>query len=338
MSLDPASSASWKRPSVSAVILAHSQPEALVTTVEHTMGEPVDEILVVDNSGHGIARRVLEGQASRVRIVDAEGNIGIAGRNLAAGMAAGDLLLMLDQDSYPLPGAVDAMIDIFGAKPRTGVVGGMVLDIDSLGVALSTGREPGSFDWFLRPRVVGYDGVSDSPAFFFPEGASMIRREAYLGIGGYFEPYFFAVEGLELATRMLVAGWDVRYLPQARFHHVRNVRARTADAWTLRHRVRNQLWYYALRFPSGMAMRRIPAYLAFDLLECVYRGCPTAWARGVTDAIAGWPRVRAARHPVPPDVARRAEMARGRRHLELLAIVATRTARSCRAPGRLRRQ
>ena len=128
------------------------------------------------NTGHGIARRVLEGQASRVRIVDAEGNIGSAGRNLAAGMAAGDLLLMLDQDSYPLPGAVDAMIDIFGAKPRTGVVGGMVLDSDSLGVALSTGREPGSFDWFLRPRVVGYDGVSDSPAFFFPEGASMIRR------------------------------------------------------------------------------------------------------------------------------------------------------------------
>ena len=148
------------------------------------MGEPVDEILVVDNSGHGIARRVLEGQAGRVRIVDAEGNVGIAGRNLAAGMAAGDLLLMLDQDSYPLPGAVDAMIDIFGAKPRTGVVGGMVLDIDSLGVALSTGREPGSFDWFLRPRAVGHDGVSDSPAFFFPEGASMIRREAYLGIGG----------------------------------------------------------------------------------------------------------------------------------------------------------
>ena len=46
-------------------------------------------------------------------------NLNIAGRNLAAQKARGELLLMLDDDSYPLPGAVEALRWAFEALPAS---------------------------------------------------------------------------------------------------------------------------------------------------------------------------------------------------------------------------
>ena len=41
----------------------------------------------------------------------------------------------------------------------------------------------------------------------------MVRRDAFLQVGGFFEPYFHLVEGIDLTARLLAAGWDVRYFP-----------------------------------------------------------------------------------------------------------------------------
>ena len=89
----------------------------------------------------------------------------------------------------------------------------------------------------------------------------------------------------------------------------------------MRLRVRNQLWYFWMRFPASVAGRRgsIPAYLAFDLIECVFRGVPRAWSSAITEAWRERGRVREFRDPLPRDRVRRAELKRGRLHLRLLA-------------------
>jgi GT2 family glycosyltransferase len=246
-------------------------------------------------------------------------NLGITARNLGAREATGDLLLMLDDDSYPLPGAVETLVAAFERRERLGVAGGLVRDVD-----LQTGSEKergtDTFDYWLGDPSRPEDEV---PAFFFPEGACMMRREAFREVGGYFEPFFQSGAGLDIATVLLAHGWDVRYVPAARFVHLKATSGRDRKTM-LRRRVRNQLWYFYRHFPATVAARRIPAYLAFDLIESVKSGATGAWGRGIYDAWHDRSAVRGTRHPLPRGVIRRAELNRGRLHLRLLADRAAR--------------
>jgi GT2 family glycosyltransferase len=296
---------------VSVIILAYKRRSSLEVVLGRLTELPVHEVLVVDNGGE------LEGLTrAGVRVITPEKNIGIAGRNRAAENANGDLLLMLDDDSYPLPGAVEALSEAFESQPRLGVAGGLVRDVDEAGRVLRH-DELGTFDWFFRGGRKGLAPSGGWPTFFFPEGASMIRRAAFLQVGGFFEPFFFQSTEVELSTRLLAHGWDVRYLPAARFDHMKEEGSRISKAG-LELRVRNQLWYFWMHFPTLLASRRTIFYLAFDFIECTYRGAVGAWTRGVRDAWRGQKLVRQHRQPLPRSVIRRAELNRGRLHILLL--------------------
>jgi GT2 family glycosyltransferase len=156
----------------------------------------------------------------------------------------------------------------------------------------------------------------------------MMRRDALLEVGGWFEPYFLATSELDLSTRMIAGGWDVRYLPTASFDHMKVSGGMREIAGTLHYRIRNQIWYFWLRFPAPIAAVRIPFYLTFDLIECAYRGVVrAAWLRAIADAWRQRDRIRGMRHPLPGPVRRRAEMNRGRMHVKLLWAQLTRRLR-----------
>jgi GT2 family glycosyltransferase len=296
---------------ISAIILANRRRAALGRVLARLAELPVDEILVVDNGGELTAL-----DAPNVRVLQPGRNVGVAGRNLAAREAEGDLLLMLDDDSYPLPGAVETLAGAFRSQPRLAAAGGFVRDVDEHGRLLKD-TEVGTFDWFFRG---GRDVVAPPeglPTFFFPEGAAMVRRSALLEVGGFFEPFFFHTAEVDLTTRLLARGWDVRYVPAATFEHLKDPGGRL-EMQGLHLRVRNQLWYFWLHFPAHLAVARSVSYLLFDLIECTYRGVPGAWADGVHEAWAGRDVVRSQRRPLPRDVLRRAELERGRLHVRLL--------------------
>lgn len=305
-------------PRVSAVILAHDRRDEVALVLDRLRDEPVDEIIVVDSgSSDGTADMVRARPEPHVHLLDPGGNVAIAGRNRGAEAATGELVLMLDDDAFPLPGAVARMRDAFTRDPRLAVAAGRVLDATPEGEVLRS-DELGTFDWFFRggrDLAVGEDGV---PVFFFPEGASMVRREAYLAVGGFFEPYFFTVSELDLTTRLVASGWDVRYLRHAEFHHLKAPGGRTSGARTLSYRVRNQIWYFLRHFPAGMAARRIVGYLLFDLIEASYRGALGPFARGIRGAWRDREVALSTRAPLPRSVLRRAELDRARLHVQLL--------------------
>ena len=299
---------------VSAVIITRNRKEALGLVLDRLAELPVDEVIVVDNgSTDGTAGAVRE----RVRLLEPGENLGLAGRNLAAAETRGELLLMLDDDSYPLPGAVEALVAAFGANPRLGVAGGLVRDVDPDGHVLRQ-DELGTFDWLLRAGRKG-EAPEGLPAFSFPEGACVIRRSAYEEAGGFFEPFFLGSSEVDLAARLTALDWEVRYFPAAPFDHLKaDPERQTADV-NLYYRIRNHLWYLWLRFPASIAARRTVGYLAFDLVESTYRRAPSAWWRAVRDAWRMRELVRDERHPLPRAALRRAELNRGRMHVRLLA-------------------
>jgi GT2 family glycosyltransferase len=305
-----------ERPGVSAVIVTWNRRDALMVVLERLVELPVDEVLVVDNGSEDDTAELVRARGGSVRLLEQGANLGIAGRNRAAKEASSELLLMLDDDAYPLPGAIEALAERFALDPRLGAAGGFVRDVDGDGrVVRST--ELGTFDWWLRSGRKGEAPPEGMPAFFFPEGASMLRRSAYLEVGGFFEPYFYFSSEIDLATRLLAAGWDVRYVPEARFDHMKAQSGRSSDR-ALYFRIRNHLWYLWLRFPARVAVPRSAGYLLFDLIDATYQRHPGAWARAIRDAWTKRELVRGERRPVPREIRRRAELNRGRTHVRLL--------------------
>lgn len=308
-----ADDAGTTRHSVSAVILAFNRREAVATVISKLTPLPVDEIVVVDNGSEDGTAEMVAALGGRVRLVDPKDNIGIAGRNLGLRAATGDLVLFLDDDSYPLPGAVEALTATFDQHPEVAVVGGFVRDVAADGsIRMST--EPGSFDWWLRAGRHGPAPEGGFPTFFFPEGGCLVRRDAFIEAGGFYEPYFFTVSEIDLTTRLLARGWDVRYEPAALFDHLKVPAGRMARHDILRLRIRNQLWYFWLRYPAGVAWRRMGQYLFFDMFEAAWRRKPSALTGGVLDAWRQRDRVRADRDPIPPALLDRVEGGRGRAH------------------------
>lgn len=303
---------------VSVVIPTVGRPRALGVVLDRLAEAPVDEVIVVDGGSGDGTTAVVDAHRPAVTLVQLGRNRGVAARNLGASRAQGEFLLMLDDDSFPLPGAVETLLEAFRHQPRLGAAGGLVRDVDLRGRPVADER-PGSFDWLLRAGRRGPAPAVGFPAFFFPAGACMIRRDALAAVGGFFEPFFHTVLELELATRLLGAGWDVRYLPDARFEHMKEHLGRMRFERSLRYRVRNHVWYFWLRFPPSLAARRIPGYLLFDLLECGYRRSLSAWTAGLADAWRERALVAPYRQPLPRTVLRRAELNRGRLHMRLAA-------------------
>jgi GT2 family glycosyltransferase len=308
---------------VTAILTTLAPRKELAIVLDALEQLPVDEVIVVENGPN----QELDGRDD-VRVLRPGRNVGIMGRNLAAREAGNDFLLLLDDDSYPLPGAIETLSQALEEDSRLAVAAGLVRDVD---LERGTEKERGSdtFDYWLGRGRTDTAPASGLPSFFFPEGASMVRRDAFLEVGGFFEPLFHAGGGLDIATVFLGKGWDVRYFPSARFVHLKASDGRDKKAM-LRLRVRNQLWYFYRHFPATVAARRIPAYLLFDLLESARSGALSSWTGGIHDAWAGRASVQGTRAPLPREVIRRAELNRGRLHLRLVALRAARLARQLR--------
>ena len=302
---------------VTAIIPAHNRPVALARVLARLSDHPIAEILVVDN-GSAVDLAPIVEQAG-ARLVRSPVNTGVAARNIGAAIAGGDLLLMLDDDSYPQAETVATLRDLFEDSPRLGAVGGKVIDMDSEDIRpIRSGEELGSFDWLSRFGAPGVEKPEGMPAFFAAEGASMVRRAAFQQVDGFFEPYFRELGELDLGTRLLAAGWDVRYLPAAAFSHMRSEEWRMEHGRQLRFRVRNHIWYFWRHYPALQMVPRVAYYLVFDALECSYQRVPVAWFGGVVDAWRQRSEVGGTRQPVAPYLVDRIELQRNRAHAALV--------------------
>ena len=319
------------------MIVSHNRVDTLRGVVARVADLPVDEVIVVDNGSTDGAPELISSWGGKVSLLPLGENIGAAALNRAVKLAQSDLIMILDDDSYPLQGALEELVEAHGRNPRLGVAGGRVIEVDARGAMTADGTAPGSFDWFFRPSP-DHDGARDGfPASFFGQCGCLVRREAFLGVGGCFEPYFFYGEELDLTARLVAAGWEVRYFPDAAFAHQRSRSVRGRDPAVrrmLRYRIRNQVWYFWLHFPLDLAVRRIPAYLAYDFIECVYRRETGSWIAAVADAWQGRRLIRGQRRPLERWAIRAAERNRGRKHMQLVLIMVRRTLARVTTAGR----
>jgi GT2 family glycosyltransferase len=184
---------------------------------------PDFEVIVVDNaSTDGTADFVAE-KYPTVRLIRNERNLGFSGGvNIGLAQAAGEILVLLNQDTLVEPTWLKELIQGMLTDDKIGIGGCKILDwsgekIWHTGVVLDEERK--------FPILRGA-GEIDQGQYEQPEAmpavvgaAFAIRRELLETIGFLNEDYFFYLEDTDYCLRAREAGYKVMYNPRAVLRH-----------------------------------------------------------------------------------------------------------------------
>ena len=221
----PFALATSEAPVASIVIPVYGQSAHTVACLRALAAHPPEvpfEVLVVDDASTDDTPALLP-RVEGLRYHRRESNGGfIAACNDGAVLARGTYLVLLNNDTVPQPGWLDALLATFDEHPDAGLVGAQLLYPDGRlqeagGVVFNDGNawNYGRFGDPSDPRYAYLREVD------YASGAAIaIPRELFLGLGGFDRRYAPAYyEDTDLAFAVRAAGRRVLYQPAARVVH-----------------------------------------------------------------------------------------------------------------------
>lgn len=175
-----------------------------------------------------------------VRTMALESNLGIPeGRNVGARHVDGDVLLFFDDDAeFPDPLTLQRVVAKFAADAQLAVVQPRVEDPHGL----PTARRH-------VPRVRVGDPLVGGDVAWFWEGTCFIRRSAFEQVGGWPGHFFSYHEGIEVAWRIVDAGYRMQYATDVVVRHTSA--APTRHSAFLFNFSRNRVWVAKRNLPHG---------------------------------------------------------------------------------------
>jgi GT2 family glycosyltransferase len=247
------------------VLTQGRRPDELQRGLESLLAQQgVDLDVVVVGNGWAPS-----GLPDGVRGVERATDEGIpAGRNFGVPHVRGELLFFLDDDaSLAEPDALARVAQKFAADPRLGLV---QLRVDP--------SEPGPVarEWVPRLRVGDRERSSDVTHVW--EGAVAIPRRVFDEVGGWPGDFRFVHEGVDLAWRVMDAGYRVHYAGDVTAVHPPYRPARNEYGYYFG--ARNRVWlarrYLPLPlgalFVATFVVRALPRLSSVDRLRRAARG------------------------------------------------------------------
>jgi GT2 family glycosyltransferase len=280
--------ASRRDPRVAVVIIVLNGRDRIRTTLDRLSTLPEGpEIVVVDNGSTDGTPNAIRVRFPQIRIIELARNAGAAGRNSGVRAVSAPYVAFAEDDSWYEPGALRTAADLLDAHPDVALINAHVrvgedgrpdpLHADMVGTAVPE----------RRPRLPGHRILS------FLEGVSIVRRQAFLGVGGFDPRLMIGGPEEHLAADLLAAGWELRYVPDVLARHLPDHGAPGALARRLG--LRNTLWFAWTRRPWRIAAR-------WTLHVVGSSPANAATALGLLDFVRWLPRLPRERRPLPPGV------------------------------------
>jgi len=209
--------------SIAAVIVCYDEePEQIRTAVDTLLAQtrPPSEVLIVDNGPGGTLAANLRGYAPEVKAIESGGDLGYGPAvNLAATKTSADYLICLNPDARAQSDCLEQLTAVADSDPRVAIVGAQILLDD--GRTRNAGANP------LHPTGISPSGGYGEPReqggprdVIVVSGACLLlRRSAFLALGGFVEDFFLYYEDTNLGWRAALAGMRVVYCPAAAVMH-----------------------------------------------------------------------------------------------------------------------
>lgn len=283
-------------PVVSVIVLNYNGRRWLapcLSALNSQAGAPAFEVLLVDNASSDGSSEFVRAHFPDVRVVGNAANLGFAaGNNAGARVAAGELLVFLNNDTVPEPGWLAALYAAHTAAPARDLVTSKLVFLARRDVLDSAG------DGYLRAGGA-YKHGHGAPASRFDSGgevfgacgaAFLIPRSLFESLGGFDERFFMVYEDVDLSYRARLRGARVWYEPAARVAHAGSGTLGVASDAAVFHGQRNLEWVWVKNTPGGLLLATLPAHVAYSLAGVVHyiaAGRGGAALRGKLAALAG---------------------------------------------------
>ncbi len=266
-------------PVVSVIILNYNGLAFLprcLETLHATRYRPL-EIIVADNNSKDGSLDYVRQNFPELRIVAFDTNYGYSGAyNRVVKSASGEILVFLNFDVEVEPDWLDQPLELFTADPRLGACQPKLRGLKDRAQFDYAGASGGFMDCygypFARGRVFDvvetdngqYDSVRDC---FWATGACLVvRKSAFLEVGGLDDTFFLHMEEIDLCWRLHLGGWKVLVAPRGVVYHYSGAALSAERYPKIYFNQRNSLMMLVKNY--GMA-RLLPALAGRLLLDVV---------------------------------------------------------------------
>jgi GT2 family glycosyltransferase len=272
---------------VAVIIATRNRGHELLGTLARLRG--LDErppIVVVDNGSTDGTAELVRTHCPDVQVVGLRRNLGGAARTVGARLVDSPYVAFSDDDSWWAPGALRRATELLDRHPRLAVLAARVL------VGPEERLDPVCEEMAHSPLPPADDLPGPSVLGFIACGA-VLRRVAFLEVGGFDVRLGVGGEEELLAVDLAALGWGLAYVEEVvAYHHPSPSRDPSGRC---RVQVRNALWSAWLRRPLSGAARQTAHLAALAMHQ------PGAWS-GILLALLGLPWVLRERRPVHPEL------------------------------------
>lgn len=223
--------------------MTRNRRDQLLQSLAHH-SEPV---IVVDNASTDGSPEAVEEKFPDVQVIRLPRNRGAAARNIGVAAARTPYVAFADDDSWWAPGALEAAARTLRRRPTLALVAARTLvgpeqRLDPVCTAMAESPLP------ELPDVGGRVVVG------FVACATVVRRDAFLDVGGFDEVVFFPGEEERVALDLTCAGWELAFVPSVTAHH--HPEERTDGTARLRLLRRNAVLTAVMRHPWPVVVDR----------------------------------------------------------------------------------
>lgn len=289
-------------PTVVTIIVNYRTAGLVVDCLRSLADQPPGPVIVVDSaSGDGSAELIRKsvhahGWTDWVEVVELDRNLGYAaGNNFGVRRASErgirpDFYWLLNPDTVVRQGALPALTGFVADRPRVGLVGSRLEDLDgtpqrsafrfpSILGEWEGGLRLGLVTRLLSGSVIAPPPRAESHVTDWVAGASLlIRRECWEQAGPMDEGYFLYFEEVDYCHRCHDRGWECWYVPGSRVVHLvgqstgvtdtKSAPRRVPDYWFAArqryyraHHSRPYCWLADIAWASGFALWRVRRWL-----------------------------------------------------------------------------
>ena len=261
-------------PEFSIIVLSYRRAESLSVVLNEIakLGRSDIEVIVVDNASPEDIQSVVQGARGVDRFMRNTQNIGIAGWNVGLKEVRGEFIVLLDDDSYSDPEALNRARELLRQNEQVGVVAGQILHPKS-----------GTSENAERFRRLMPGGPYD---FQFIGCGAVLRRRLCEQIGGFDGQLFLYWHETEFGLRAIQAGFRIVMAPDVRFYHMQETKGRSS-ARRIYYEMRNMLWIFRAYFATARAAKMKLRFAAHYAKGIRSLRDLRAFLRAIRDGFAG---------------------------------------------------
>ncbi len=229
------------------------------------------EVILVDNGSTDGSLEWLAAQSPAPQVIRNTANQGFArANNQGIRQARGTYVALLNNDAYPEPNWLAALVAAAEADPQVGMVGSLMVFADAPEVVQSAGicvdRCGVSWDC-AGGESAAAQGLTPRAVFGPSAGAALYRRDMLAALGGFDEGFFAYLEDVDLAWRARWLGWRALLVPAARVRHVHSGTGRQGSAFKTYYLARNKYQMLLKNYPLPQLLLYAPLIAFYDWLS-----------------------------------------------------------------------